>query len=61
MKKDPCKACICSSCKLSAKNGNIYGCKEKRCKTCEEKGAYIRLSYCPNSIPVEEKGEVIRL
>jgi len=60
MIKDPCKGCICSSCTLSEKSGNVYGCKEKRCKNCTDE-KYLRLNYCPSCIPIQEKGEVIRL
>jgi hypothetical protein len=60
MSKDPCKGCICSTCELSEKQGHLYGCKKRRCQACSE-NRYLRLTYCPDSLPIEEKGEVIRL
>ena len=58
---DPCKGCVCYSCKLSEKQGDLYGCKLKRCKHCEAITGHYKLAYCPESIPIEEDGDVMKV
>lgn len=56
-----CKGCVCSGCKKSPKNGDVYGCPRKRCKACQDKGTNIKLTYCEECIPIDEGGELPRL
>lgn len=52
---DPCKGCVCASCKISGKQGDLYSCKQRRCLECDDVGILIKLGYCAEAQPLEEK------
>lgn len=58
---DPCRGCVCEGCAKSEKNGNTYGCPIKRCNKCEKGDVIYKLSYCNDSVALEERGELFTL
>jgi hypothetical protein len=58
---DPCRGCVCASCKLSEKQGHTYGCSKKRCKNCEGDDTILKLAYCEELEPVDEGGDYFTL
>jgi len=51
--KDPCKACVCSTCSKSPKNGNMYTCNK-----CKFPGCTMRRAFCCDwvGLPGQDEG-----